>query len=486
MFNLSLKQKELIKRIVVYVIMILAIGLIVAFVVFTIMGYRFDSGNGQIEQYALLQFSSTPSGATVTVDGTAVSSKTPNKFAVSAGKHDVKMSLSGYETWSKTINIKSGTLEWLNYALLVPNKLTVEPIASYESLDVSLASPKGHYMLIQGKTGVPSFDLVDLSADTIKTTKLTIATDLYSDSTTTGVLHTFNVYKWDDGGRYVTIKHIFNDKSEWLVLDTQDEKLTKNVTRLFDFSITNIEFSGTSGNIFYALGSGDLRKINLSAGTISRPLVSSVISFSKYGSNVITYIGASPTVAGQRVVGFYRDGDEKSYIIRTIADNSLLVNVATARYFNEDYVAISEGKKVDILGGSYPNASRDTSSLKLINSFTSNDNVENLNFSPTGEYIFVQSGANFTSYDLEYQSLVSSSIAGDGSVPPLKWLNDNYVWSDRDGSLTIREFDGANVHVINSVQVGQNATLASNGRYLYSVNKTTVGYQLQRVRMILP
>lgn len=488
MYKKPLKQKELIKRITVYAGMVLAIGVIVTFVVFFIMGYRFDSGNGQIEQYALLQFSSSPSGADVTVDGKKLSSQTPNKSAVKAGKHEIKISRTGYETWDKTIDIKSGVLEWLNYALLVPKKLTVEPVVNYVALNATLASPSGHYMLVQGQANIPDFDLVDLSADTIKTTKLTIPADIYTDSTTVGVIHTFQVYKWDDSSRYVLIKHTSNGKDEWLVLDTQDVKSTKNITRLFDFAISNVEFSGASGNVLYALGSGDIRKLDLSAGTISRPLVSSAVSFNRYGSDVITYIGNGVAGSNQQIVGLYRDGDDKPYALRTITntDNSP-VNVATVRYFNEDYVAISQGKKVDILSGSYPNTSSDkVTSLKALTTLIVGENIQNLSFSPTGEYVFMQSGASFSSYDLEYQSLANSTISGDGVVAPVKWLNDNYIWSDHNGSLTIREFDGANVHTINPVQVGQSVTLTGNGRYLYSVNKTSTGYQLQRVRIILP
>lgn len=55
-----------------------------------ILDYRFNSDNGRIEQGALLQFATVPPGATITIDGKAVSVKTPGKSTVLTGRHDLR------------------------------------------------------------------------------------------------------------------------------------------------------------------------------------------------------------------------------------------------------------------------------------------------------------------------------------------------------------------------------------------------------------
>jgi hypothetical protein len=485
--HLKKKRKDLYKLAVIYSLMVTIIITIVALIVAFLLGFRFNISKGNIEQYAFLQFSSTPSGAVVTIDGKTVSSKTPNKDSAPSGKHDIVMWRDGYETWKKTVDLKSGTLNWLNYALLVPKKLTVEPVVKYTSLAASLASPEGRSMIILENSNQPTFNLVDLSSDTIKSTNLTIPVTAYSDAAVFGLSHTFQIDKWDNGGRYLTIKHTYGDEFEWLVLDTQDVASTKNITKTLNITTSKILFSGTSGNLFFALDSaGDIRKINLADGNLSRPLVSGVTDFNLYETNLITYNKVDPV--GKQTVGLYQDGDEKSYDLRSIeANKGTQLKITIARYFNEDYVAISDGKKIDILSGSYPNtANGDAASLKVISSFSVDQDVQNLSFSPSSEYVFVQSGAYFASYDLEYKALKSSTIEGDGATPTFKWLDDNYIWSDRDEKLTIREFDGENIHFINQVVIGQSVVITHNGRYIYSFNKSDVGYQLQRVRMILP
>jgi hypothetical protein len=486
------KKKEAIRLIVVYIFMAIAIISIVTLVVFFVMGFRIDLNNKRLEQYSVLQFKSIPSGATVMIDGVKTGSNTPSKSSISAGQHSVAMELDGYDTWSKTISIESGTMTWLNYTLFIPKKLAVESVSKYESMYMTLASPDGHNMLIEQHSNTPVFDLVNLDSNTVKTTRLTISASIYSESNTPGVVHTFEIEKWDTGGRYTLVKHTYGNKNEWLVLDTQDATLTKNISRLFDVDISDIALSGTSGNIFYILDSNDIRKLDLSARTISTPLASNVTSFKIYDdSNIIIYSGISATNAtnaSQRIIGLYREGDNTSYIIRYLASGSSTpLYFATTHYFNEDYVAIAEGKKVSIFGGSYPNTKKDSAtSLKLVTSFNSEQDINELMFSPTGEYVLTKSNNYFTSYDLEYQLVASSTIDGTSDMSTIKWIDDNHIWSDRDGKLSIRDFDGTNVHVINPVVVGQDATLTHNGRFLYSTNKTTNGYQLQRVRMILP
>ncbi len=481
------KRRKLLKQVAVYVVMTLAVFIIATFIILFVMGYRFNYSFGRIEQHAFLQYASRPSGATVIIDGNTLGPRTPTKSSTQSGQHDIIMRRDGYKDWTKTVNVKAGMITWLNYAVMVPEKLVVEPITKYQAIYSSLSSIKGRSILIQPSVSVPTFDLVDVSSDNVSTTKLEIPDSVYSESGTVGVKHSFEMENWDDGGRYVLMKHIYDGAEEWLVFDTQDVDRTKNITKTFNIKLSSIVFSGTSGNIFYVLDSTDIRKLDLSAGTISRPIVSNVKSFSLYESNTIAYVGIVSGGSVSQSVGIYRDGDSSPHVMRAIANKDEVLHIATARYFNEDYIVIAEGEKVDVLSGSYPSgANADTSSMKVVASFESESAIEKLSFSPTGEYVLLQSDADFSSYDLEYQTLSHATIGGSGLSFRLNWLDDNYLWSDRDGTLTIREFDGANLSTINSVAVGQDVLLTHNGRFLYSIDEIAAGYQLQRVRMILP
>lgn len=480
------KQRLLIKRILIYIIMTLSIVLIATFIIFFVMGFRFNADDGRIEQYAFLQFASSPSRAVVAVDDISIGSSTPTKSSTRAGSHKITMTLQGYDTWEKTLILKPGIMTWLNYAMMVPKKLTTTSVASFKTVYSSLASPKGNSILVQEKSDTPTFNLVDLTSDSTKNSSLILPANSYSKSGTKAAKHVFDLIKWDEGGRYVLIKHVYDGAVEWLTLDTQNASQTRNITSIFNISISKIDFSGTSGNKYYVLGSSDVRKLDLSSSTITKPLIKNVKSFSVYDSTVITYIGTD-SLTGNQVVGLYRDGESQPHVLRSVTDKKAIIGVDTTRYFNEDYLAISVNKSVDILNGSYPSKpSDDAVSMKTIASFVVKNDIQNLSFSPTGEYVLAQTAADFASYDLEYQTLSQSTIESPGPIARLKWLDDNYVWSSSDGNLTIREFDGANKHTIVKAVADQDVTMTSNGKYIYSINLVGGSYQLQRTLMILP
>lgn len=488
MFRRPNKKQLLIRRIIVSIITVLSVIVIASGTILFILGYRLDSEKGQLEQGALLQFDSKPGGAAVTIDSKPTNNRTATKQSVIAGLHSFTVTKDGYEPWAKSLDVKAGTLTWLDYIRLVPKNLKAETVATYSSLYGEKASPDFKTVILQEKADIPTFQVIDIRSQDIKTTAISLPTTVYSDSSTAGVAHTFDLQTWDEGGRYILLKHVYGDKNEWIVVDTQNVANSVNITRLFSLGISDVKFSGTSGRILYALASdGIIRKLDVSAGTISRALVTNVTSFDIFETNILSYVGTNPANAGQQVAGVYREGDETAHVLRTIDSLTTPLRIDATRYFSDDYIAISEGLKVTILKGRYPTSSEDdATSLKQYAEFTALANVDSLSFSSDGDFLVVQSGLNMISYEVEYKRETRSTIATSETQPhTMHWLDPAYLWAIYDGHLSIREFDGSNVHVINAAEPVFDATLTENGRYLYSVTKSGTDYQLQRVKMIL-
>lgn len=467
--------------------MTIAVIVIVVGTILFVLGYRIDSDKGRLEQGALVQFDSKPNGADVAIDGTSINANTPSKQTVVAGKHEFVVNKSGYETWKKTLTIKAGTLQWLDYLRLVPKNLQTESVATYATVYGEIASPDYKWLMVQEKVDSPAFQLVDLRSKDIKTSVISLPSTLYSDATTDGVTHAFTMEKWDKDGRYVIVKHAYNDKSEYIVVDTQDVTKSINVSTLLGISLSKLKFSGTSGSVLYGLTDGVIRKLDLSNATISRGLVSNVKDFNLFDNTIVTYVGLDADNPLHQVAGIYREGDELPHILRTVNDTATPLTIAATQYRGDDYIAISEGLKVTVLKGRYP-ASTDTAnaSLKGYAEFKVTANVDTIQFSEDGDRLVVQSGLNFASYEVEYMRLNNATVTTKEATPhTLQWLDNAYLWAVYDGHLSIREFDGANTHVIMAMEPGYDATLSQNGKYIYGIAKDANGYQLQRVTMIL-
>lgn len=488
MFKKPTKKQFIIRRILLSSIATLAVIIIATSAILFMLGYRLDGGKG-LEQGALLQFDSQPSGADVYVDGLNINSRTASKKTVVAGTHSVRMTKTGYQDWNRTLDLDAGTLTWLDYILLVPKELPVQTVTDYEKLVGLTISPDSKWALAQEVAATPTFQLVDLRSEEVKISDLSLPTTSYSEAGTKGVKHSFSMVSWDSGSRYVLVKHLYREQTEWLVVDTQNISQTTNVTRLLSVNFKDLQFAGTSGKTLYGLTTdGAIRKVDVSAGTISRAFVSHVDTFTIFDNSVISYVGVDSNDATKRVAGVFRDGDEAPHVLRSVSSEDVVLKIATGKYFSDDYVAIAEGNIVTILKGRYPSSSsQDNSSLADFATLQLTGAVSALSFSPRGDYVVAQSGESFKSYEIEHKRTdVGAVTVPDGeAAETLQWLDIAHLWNDDGGTLTMRDFNGINVYPIMTVAPGFDASLSQSGRFFYGVGKSDTGYHLQRVKMIL-
>ena len=485
--NKNSRKKSLAKRAVIYSVFTTATVVITIFLGLFTLGFRFDMSLNKVERTGLVQFGSSPSGAISRVDGKAVQFRTPNKEVVNAGTHDFSMERDKYHTWNKTLNIKPGMLRWLNYAILVPQEIKTESVQTFETLSAIKVSPEKKDILVLRDNTVPSFDLVDIRGTEVKSKVVDLPAEVYSQAGMADITHRFEMSEWDDGGRYMLLKHYYADSSEWIVFDTQNVLASQNLTTHFDIVMTKVKFVDTSGNKFYVLNNSDIRKLDLAGSTISHPIVARVESFILYDKTNIVYVaqnGEGETL--RRVVGTYRDGDKSSHIVKSFNVDQQDIKVATTKYFNEDYIAILGNKVLSLYKGNFPTDGNNGENLKNIMTLGLDEAPQEISFSDSGQYLMMNSGTNFVSYDLEYQSIAKFTVNASAEDFSSNWLNATHLWTNSGNKISIREFDGQNNHEIATGLNGFEAVFTTNKKYIYTINKTEDGlFNLQRSLMIL-
>jgi hypothetical protein len=488
MYRKPSKRKQLIQRTIIYSSMSLAVVVLVAALLFVVLGYQLNRADGRIEQGGLVQFDSIPSGADVTIDGVGLGFRTATKSTLNAGSHYFTMTKNGYKSWQKSVNLAPGAVLWLNYARLVPNDLKQENVTRLSGISTSAASPDQHWVAVSENSASPTLRLFDISRSDVKTKDLTLPQTAFTVPEAGKTQH-FSIETWDPASKYLLVKHAYNDASvEWLVVDTADVAKTKNITALLNIAMSKVLFSNADSNILYIQTGTDIRRVDVNAGTLSRPLVENVAEFNLFDRSTIAFTTLLDPTTKSRMAGYYEDGAEKPHELRSyIDDGTTPLHVALGKYFNEPYIAISYGETVDILRGGLPELPADMAKLKQETKMTVQGGAQLVTMRTNGRFVIAAKDGDYYTYDNELKQQTRTTLKGQDANVSLGWLDEYTAWSDRNGMLRLYEFDGSNQNDIMPVVERQAVVASADDVYIYGVTADTGGgYHLTRARMILP
>ena len=438
------------------------------------MGYRFDLQNG-LSQVALLQFNTFPTGASVDVNDERLTARTPTRSNVKTGETTVRMSRSGYRDWRKTVAALPSTVRWLDYVRLVPQNVRTESVHTFAAVDDMLESPDRKWAFVLTDKKTSAMTLIDLgNPEDLKFDDV----QLSSDQVSSGDNQEYKLLEWDNASRYILIEHRYgDDQVEHLEYDRQD-KVTRNLTRDFGMDLSQPHFSGTNGNVIFAMTGTDLRKIDYGNRSISAPLASNVTDYVLYSNSRIAFVSRTQTDDQvTQTVSIYDDGQIKE--IKHYNDNDKTL-IDFSRVNDVDYLAVARGETVAIYpdpldnNGSGPDEVSDEVAY-----LSSPGGIDWMEMSQNGRFVLAGQGHKVVTYDIETAENYSFELSREGEP---EWLDDYHLLDIRDNSVTMVEFDGQNAEHIVSGHLP--AFLSNNGEYLFSLDDISGGVVLQRSSML--
>jgi len=481
------KRRQRVHLTLIYSMMVLTVLFTVVIFAYAIQGYRLNWSSGKVVQGGLVQFDTHPDGAQVTVDQTRLSNETPSKLTLSAGQRNVTIQREGYRDWHKTVDVKPGSVLWLDYARLISSNPSHKNVATASGASSAIASGNNRYLAFTPSAHKPTVTLADLSGDKPQTTNITLDSAHYT-APDNAEHQAFTLDSWDKDNRYVTIKHTYNgDKTEWLVLHPQGGHKPEKGTRQPGVNVTAAKFSqGDSRKLFVLTGEGDLRQANLSDTTITGPLVSNVAEFALYSDTTITYTTKLDHTSKQRTAGYLTIGTTKPRTVRSYADDGVApLHFRIEKYYDKVYYVIAYGETAEILSSTSHAASdsRTASSLKSVASLSMPGGISHVDFSRGGHrFACVYNDASLMTYDLEL--LKSSTIKLPQPLTrDINWI-DGYHFTFTHGGVHLYDFDGANQQRITTSALDLPVVLSQNQRYLYSFVKTKDGVALRQTKIV--
>ena len=485
MYKPTSKRKRRAQLAFVYSLMILSVISIVAILVLIMLGYRFNRFDGKVEQGGLVQFDSRPSGAFVNVDGTTLANKTASKITLTTGKHTVTMSRDGYYDWKKDVDVKAGSVLWLNYTLLLPKQAATKTTAEFASAVSPLVSPDRKYMATLPNAADPTISVVPLNDDNAQIAKIALTPGVFT-APDVDKPQSFSLLTWDKDNRHGLVKHVYNDgKSEYLWVDLRGQDAQRNITTTLGVDVASAEFSLDDSNILYVLTtSHELRRINISNNTLSGPLVANVAEFTQADRSTVTFT-TLPDETKRRNVGYLTNGSSVPRIMRSTTEpEAVPFTMRIAKYFGDQFMVFVSGQTVEILTGNIP-ASESTMlpDLTQVAKYDTPGAVTSLTFSPYEKrFVAAEYAGGIAVYDLELAKLSTTSLPMP-QTRRLDWLNTYHFATTAGGSFAYYDFDGTNARAVASSVLDLPVAMSENNKYLYYFASSENGIKLIRVKL---
>jgi hypothetical protein len=411
------------------------------------MGYRVNTDWG-LERSGLVQIYSTPTGATVTIDGKKLSTKTNISRTLDDGKHHVVITRPGYDSWRKDVNIRPGMVSRLT-ARLFPIDFTSEEVDKFEMTGrLSLSTGEQYGLLFNNTT---KWALLDFRGNDYKQTAIDVAEmfEVKAPVATVGaeaetdliVAGKIEVAGWSRNSERVIIKRTLDGKIEWFVLNVSNLKESVNVSKLFLMDFENMIGSNNSGSQMFALENGHIRMIDLSRKTISAVLVDKVEEVSVFESG-LAYI-ATADEEGVREIGVYLDGEAGATKISEI-DAEGDVRIMTGEYLGDKLLVYSVGAQIRAFSGNWPHFGSDNSMMNIISEELPFTPGSKLAFSDENRFLKIENGADkqVLVFDFdEFEAIERYSLERIGN---LSWLDGYLLFSKNDSELAVMDYDGEN------------------------------------------
>ena len=446
-------------------VMVVAVVIMVIILGFLVSGYWINS-DFEVDRQGLLQLSSIPTGATVTIDGVEGSwiERTNMSKNLSSGEHTIILSRDGYDTWTKTINITEGLLYRIHYPRLFLMERTKEKMLDIVDFSAATISPDHSYLILMNDT--TEWTTINLNDENLKPVKVDIAKYFSglepassTDATTTDATKrlftgTIEDIRWDRDSTHALFKAKFGDSIEWVLMDVKNPTNSINITREFGVNFSEVEILDNSSGNLLVVQNGNLQKVDLGAKAISNVLVENVVDFDHFNQNEVIFSAKNNNpVEGELeyYVGTFKIGDAQ---IQKLLDTNTPAKVTLSKFYEDKFITILENDSLTVYK---------KDDFEKLSDFKLNFTPGNLVVGHNGEFITMEALPQIATLDMESMSVAEWTIDGDDC----DWLDNDMLYSVKDGDLIVYDYDGLNRRVIASNVSSRFPAAITDDKWLY-------------------
>jgi len=470
--------------------MLIGVAVLIATMILLYQAYGFGLGkDGEVIQKGLVFVSTSPASARIYLDGKLYKSNTNTKLQLAAGQYTMELQRDGYNPWTRLLTVDGGGVQHFDYPKLFPTKVTSTAVKAYPAAPgFATQSPDRRWVLVQQTAAPLSFDLFDVADPKKVTSSATVVTlpEAVVTDAKTGV-HAWKLVEWSTDNRHIIAQHTYTSEagteaSEYVLIDRQTPENSLNLTKTLSLSAgKQLTLHDKKFDKYYVYDT-----VAKTVGTTSideagkvTPLLDHVLAYKSYGADMVLYVSDQDSTTGiglapGKVVSMLLDNGQTYKIREHNAAGPFLIDIA--EYDNNWYVAVgaSSDDKVYI----YKNLQRIRKASKTaalvpvrILRITAPNQLQ---FSSNTEFVMVENGTNFASYDAETDKgyTYTSKYQVDMPATHAVWMDSHRITYVSAGKLAVFDYDNLNVQTIALASPNYTPFFDRDYKYLYTLVPT--------------
>lgn len=470
------KKRHRIRLMIGYALMGTMITIITLILVFQAYGFDVNRKTGEVIQNGLVFIDSAPDKATVSFNNQEQKNKSNNRFSLPSGDYTLKITKDGYRDWTRTMSLGGGEVKRFTYPLLIPKILKPTELQAYDTVPtISTESPDRRWMIVSQANSLTAFTEYDLNSVNknkndpdsrqfaIPATVLTAATASQS----------FEVVEWSTDNKHLLVKHIYDDKSEFIVISRDQPETSFNINVLLAVNPDKVTLKDKKFDQWYiytqaggVLQSADIKKV-------ITPLFTNVTAYKSHSDDTILYSQTVGDGTAQRI-SLLQGKD--SYAIKEVAGTGVVM-LDIARYDGSWYlmVGVDSDQKTYIYKDPQSILNKkDGTKLSPRTVLRHTGPLIAVSFSNNTRFMAAQSGQHFEVYDAEDGQIYRYTVeeAFDPAVA-VTWMDGHRLHAQSGGKAFIFDFDGSNKQQLVSSIAGRPILFDRDYTVVYSLSQST-------------
>jgi hypothetical protein len=480
-------NKELRHRVILlagYVLIGIAIVISAMVLLYQAYGFGIDK-NGAVVQNGLGFLSSHPHPANIYINGKLQSVRTNSRLSIPSGVYEAKLTRTGYYDWQRKVEFNGGHVEHYDYPFLFPKELVTKKIHTYSAAPgLMTQSPDHRWLMVQEPASNRVFSIYDLKNQAKEPISITLPDNIPTKGTT----ESFQLAEWADDNQHVLLKHTYDDKSEYVLVDRTDASQSVNLNTSLSINPTELTLIDKKYDKYYIYDSTttSVRKLSLKDNQ-STAFQEHVLAYKSYSDDTMLYVTDNGAPSGKVYVKMNVGG--KTWTIRSLAAGSTYV-VDLTEYSGDLYVAAGSAadNRVYIYNDPVGQLSARDINVAVPAQVLHVEGVNYLSFSANAQFIVAENANRFGVYDIENETGYNYA-----TTPPLDPPQVHATWMDGDrlvyasgGKLVVYDYDNTNPHTLMAASPAYLPAFDQDAKYVYGLapDSTTGQYNLTQTALL--